>query len=122
MNPAQRVGKNVAWMLVGGALGAVLQMLAVLLAARGLQLNDFVTFNYLLSFAIVFQLLADFGLTNILTREVARHPDNVGHLLGSAKGLMWALFSLSTLLLLGTVLLLNLPPATKAQSFVMGVA
>ena len=92
MKPSQRVSKNIAWMLVAGGLGAVLQMLAVLLAARGLSLSDFGTFNYLLSFAIVFQFLADFGLTNILTREVARHPKNVRHLLGSAKGLMWALF------------------------------
>src|SRR5437667_4096714 len=117
MNPAQRVGKNVAWMLVGGGLGSVLQMLAVLLAARGLQLNDFGTFNYLLSFAIVFQFLTDFGLTNILTREVARHPNDIPHLLGSAKGLMWALFVGSTILLL-VVLLLKVPASTKAQSFV----
>lgn len=122
MNPAQRVGKNVAWMLVGGAVGAVLQMLAILLAARGLQLNDFGTFNYLLSFAIVFQFLTDFGLTNILTREVARHPNDIPHLLGSAKGLMWTLFIFSTILLLGVVLLLKLPASTKAQSFVMGLA
>ncbi|HXY02688.1 MAG TPA: flippase [Terriglobales bacterium] len=122
MNPSQRVGKNIAWMLVAGGVGAVLQMLAVLLAARGLPLNDFGTFNYLISFAIVFQFLTDFGLTNILTREVARHPDNIRHLLGSAKGLMWALFCCSTALLLGTVLLLNLPLTTKAQSFVMGLA
>jgi O-antigen/teichoic acid export membrane protein len=122
MNPAQRVGKNVAWMLVGGASGAVLQMLAILLAARGLQLDDFGTFNYLLSFAIVFQFLTDFGLTNILTREVARCPNDIPHLLGSAKGLMWALFVGSTILLLVVVLLLKLPASTKAQSFVMGLA
>jgi O-antigen/teichoic acid export membrane protein len=122
MKPSQRVGKNIAWMLVAGGMGAGLQMLAILMAARGLSLNDFGTFNYLLSFAIVFQFLADFGLTNILTREVARHPNDVGHLLGSAKGLMWTLFFLSTALLLGTVLLLNLPAQTKAQSFVMGLA
>src|SRR5215813_3145703 len=122
MNSAQRVGKNVAWMLAGGGLGAVLQMLAILLAARGLSLNDFGTFNYLLSFAIVFQFLTDFGLTNILTREVTRHPDDIPHLLGSAKGLMWSLFLVSTTLLLAVVLLMKLPASTKAQSFVMGLA
>ena len=122
MNSAQRVGKNVAWMLAGGGLGAVLQMLAILLAARGLQLQDFGTFNYLLSFAIVFQFLTDFGLTNILTREVTRHPDDIPHLLGSAKGLMWSLFLVSTTLLLAVVLLMKLPASTKAQSFVMGLA
>ena len=31
MKPSQRVGKNIAWMLIAGGLGAVLQMLAVLL-------------------------------------------------------------------------------------------
>jgi O-antigen/teichoic acid export membrane protein len=122
MKPSQRVGKNIAWMLVAGGLGAVLQMLGVLLAARGLSLNDFGTFNYLLSFAIVFQFLADFGLTNILTREVTRNPDDIPHLLGSAKGLMWTLFVGSTTLLLAVVLLLRLPASTKAQSFVMGLA
>src|SRR5437867_13014971 len=122
MNPAQRVGKNVAWMLVGGALGAMLQMLAVLLAARGLQLNDFGTFNYLLSFAIVFQFLTDFGLTNILTREVARHPNPIPHLLGGVKGLMWTLFVGSSTLLLVVVLLLKLPASTKAHSLAMRLA
>ena len=122
MNSSQRVAKNTAWMLVAGGLGAVLQMLAVLLAARGLSLGDFGVFNYLLSFATVFQFLADFGLTNILVREVARHPEDVGHLLASAKGLMWSLFLGSTALLLGVVLLLNLPGETQAQSFVMGIA
>src|SRR5438552_2419127 len=122
MNPAPRGGNNVSWMLVGAALAAVLQMLAILLAARGLQLNDFGTFNYLLSFAIVFQFLTDFGLTNILTREVARRPNDIPHLLGSAKGLMWALFVASTILLLVVVLLLKVPASTKAQSFVMGLA
>jgi O-antigen/teichoic acid export membrane protein len=122
MNPAQRVGKNVAWMLVAGGMGALLQMLAILLAARGLSLNDFGTFNYLLSFAIVFQFLTDFGLTNILTREVARHPNDIPHLLGSAKGLMWALFVVSSILLLAVVSVMKLPTSTKAQSFVMGLA
>ncbi|MEP6601689.1 MAG: oligosaccharide flippase family protein, partial [Nitrospirota bacterium] len=122
MNSSQRVAKNTAWMLVAGGVGAVLQMLAVLLAARGLSLSDFGTFNYLLSFATVFQFLADFGLTNILVREVARHPEDVGRLLASAKGLMWALFFCSTALLLGTVLLINIPAQMQAQSFVMGIA
>lgn len=122
MNASQRVAKNTAWMLFAGGLGAVLQMLAVLLAARGLPLTDFGTFNYLLSFATIFQFLADFGLTNILVREVARHPDDIGRLLGSAKGLMWALFGCSTALLLGIVLLLHVPARTQAQSFVMGFA
>ncbi len=122
MNSSQRVAKNTAWMLVAGGLGAALQMLAVLLAARGLPLGDFGTFNYLLSFATVFQFLADFGLTNILVREVARQPDKVGHLLASAKGLMWALFLCSTAILLGVVLVINLPLRTQEQSFVMGIA
>src|SRR5205814_2775746 len=112
MNPAQRVGKNVAWMLVGGALGAVLQMLAILLAARGLELNDFGTFNYLLSFAIIFQFLTDFGLTNILTREVARHPNDIPHFLWTAKCLLWTLCFFSTTILLGVDLLLWLPAST----------
>ena len=55
-------------------------------------------------------------------REIARRPDELKHLLGSAKGLMWLLFCISVPLLGVAILVQNIPSVVKAQCFLMGVA
>lgn len=114
--------KNAAWGVLSGLVGGGLQFLSVIVVARSLDVNVFGTYNYLLAFAILFQFLADFGLVNILVREIARRPDELKHLLGSAKGLMWLLFLFSLPILAIAVIVQDVPVSVKAQSFVMGIA
>jgi O-antigen/teichoic acid export membrane protein len=122
MKASQRVMKNAAWGVLSGVVGGGLQFLAVIVVARGLDVSVFGTYNYLLAFAILFQFLADFGLVNILVREIARRPEELKRLLGSAKGLMWVLFLLALPVLGIAVIVQDVPGSVKAQSFVMGVA
>ena len=122
MKASQRVMKNAAWGVLSGVVGGGLQFLSVIVVARGLDVSVFGTYNYLLAFAILFQFLADFGLVNILVREIARRPSEVKHLLGSAKGLMWLLFVCFLPVLAGAVLLQDASAEVKLQSFVMGIA
>ncbi|MBV8212047.1 MAG: oligosaccharide flippase family protein [Verrucomicrobia bacterium] len=114
--------KNAAWGVLSGVLGGGLQFLSVIVVARDLDVGVFGTYNYLLAFAILFQFLADFGLVNILVREIARSPEDVKHLLASAKGLMWLLFLCFLPVLAIAALLQDTPGDVKAQSFVMGIA
>jgi O-antigen/teichoic acid export membrane protein len=122
MKASQRVLKNAAWGVLSGVIGGGLQFLAVIVVARGLDVSVFGTYNYLLAFAILFQFLADFGLANILVREIARRPEELKHLLGGAKGLMWVLFVLLLPFLAIAVFIQDAPVQVKAQSFVMGIA
>ena len=122
MKASQRVAKNAACGVLSGVVGGGLQFLSVIIVARGLGVSEFGTFNYLLAFGILFQFLADFGLANILVREITRRPDELEHLLGSAKGLMWLLFFISVPLLGVAILVQNIPSVVKAQCFLMGVA
>ena len=114
--------KNAIWGVLSGVVGGGLQFLSVIVVAHGLDVSVFGTYNYLLAFAILFQFLADFGLANILVREIARRPGELKHLLGSAKGLMWLLFLAFVPLLVVAVLFQNVSGEVKAQSFVMGIA
>jgi O-antigen/teichoic acid export membrane protein len=122
MKASQRVMKNAAWGVLSGVVGGGLQFLSVIVVARGLDVSVFGTYNFLLAFAVLFQFLADFGLANILVREIAQHPDQLRYLLGSAKGLMWLLFVLFVPILAIAVFAQSVPGEVKAQSFVMGVA
>jgi O-antigen/teichoic acid export membrane protein len=122
MKPGQRVVKNLVWNVFSGLVGGGLQFASVIVVARSLDVKSFGTYNYLLTFLILFQLLTDFGFVNILVREIARRPNELKHVLRAAKGLMWLLF-LGAIPILGIVVLVtNSPGDVKAQSFVMGVA
>ena len=122
MKPGQRVVKNVVCNVISGVVGGGLQFACVIVVARSLEVKAFGTYNYLLTFLLLFQMLTDFGMVNILVREIARRPDELKQVLRAAKGLMWLLF-LAALPILGVVVLLtNAPGEVKAQSFVMGVA
>ena len=68
MKPSQRVGKNVAWMLVGGGLGRCCRCWPFCWPREDYRSTISGTFNYLLSFAIVFQFLTDFGSPISLAR------------------------------------------------------
>ncbi|HEX3444252.1 MAG TPA: oligosaccharide flippase family protein, partial [Chthoniobacterales bacterium] len=118
MKASQRIVKNAAWGVLAGVVGGGFQFLSVIVVARTLPVSSFGTYNYLLAFAILFQFLADFGLVNILVREMARRPGELDRLLGSAKGLMWVLFFLFLILLSIAVLVQSVPGQVKALSFV----
>ena len=122
MKPGQRVVKNLVWNLFSGVIGGGLQFAAVIVVARNLDVRTFGTYNYLLTFLMLFQMLTDFGLVNILVREIARRPDDLKQVLRAAKGLMWLLFLGALPILAVAVLLTNASGEVKAQSFVMGVA
>lgn len=121
MKQSQRVAKNAVFGVFAAAFGGGLNFLSILLVARFLSLEEFGIFSYLLAFATVFQFLADFGLSNILVREMARRPGDLGLLLGGAKGLLWALFAGALLLMALLTVFLPMEEGVRRLSFAMGL-
>lgn len=119
MKQSQRIAKNTLFGLLAAGLGGGLQFFGLLLVAWHLGVVDFGVFSYLLAFATIFQFVADFGLSNILIREMTRRPDEVEHLLGSAKALLWVFFGLGLILVLGVILVLPISPLMKELSWIM---
>lgn len=93
MSPALRVIlRNSLFGVVGEAISGVLLFVVFIIIARWFGSSQFGTFSYILAFVGIFQLIADFGLTNILVREIARSREKVAEIVGAVRPLAW-LFS-----------------------------
>ena len=117
MKQSQRIAKNTAFGMLAAGVGGGLQFLSLLIAARYLGVADFGILSYLLAFATIFQFVADFGLSNILVREMTRRPTETEYLLGGAKALMWVLFGVGLLLLLGVIAVIPVTAKVKMLSW-----
>ena len=83
MKATKRVVRNSIFGILSQAVGGGVFFLVMLLIARELGPERFGTFSYIFAFVTVFHMFADFGLTNILIRELARNQQNLGQILGA---------------------------------------
>lgn len=122
MSTGRRILRNSLYGLASEAIGGALSFLVVILIARSLGVERFGDFSYILAFTAIFQLIADFGLTNILVREIVRAQDQVARVVGAIKPLVW-LLSLATFAVIALISLLS---ATSVEALhatlIMGVA
>lgn len=72
MNTVRRIAKNTLFLLFGRVIGIIFGFSYMMYAARYLGAEGFGTLNFGLSFTLVYGLLADLGLSPLITREVAR--------------------------------------------------
>lgn len=72
-NLKHTVIKNTAWLFLGEIIGRLLKMAFVIYAARVLGTSDWGIFSYILGFTGLFAIFSDFGLSNLLTREIAKN-------------------------------------------------
>lgn len=122
MNGARKVVRNSLFGVLGEAVGGAMSFLIVILIARDLGTDSFGLFSFVLALTGIFQLVADFGLTNIIVKEISRAKAETARVIGAVKPLVW-LFTLAILLLL---LAVGYPLAKTREVFlailVMGAA
>lgn len=83
MHHLARAGRNLALKGVGEILPRLSLVALFIIAARGLGAADFGRFNYAANLAGLALVGMDLGLNLLLTREVARQPQELGRWLGS---------------------------------------
>lgn len=96
---------NTFWLTAGELAGRALRIALVLYAARALGAAEWGIASYALSWATLFTIATDLGLHAILTREAARHENEVEN----AATLRAALSIKSALLIISAVLMAFLP-------------
>lgn len=115
MNAAGRVVvRNLAFGVAGEAIAGALNFLTFILVARALGAAEFGVFSYILALVGVFQLLADFGVTNILMREIARQRERVAEIVGAARPLAWA----ASLIVFGIIAAIGWPLSPTREVYV----
>jgi O-antigen/teichoic acid export membrane protein len=108
------VARGTLRLLAGLMAGRVFDFALYLLLARRFGVEQFGAYTYALSFVLLFGVLADFGVTTVLTREVARAPRRTRALLVDALTLKLGL-SVATIVTVFVVALVSRSsPATLA--------
>ena len=122
MKQSQRIAKNAIAGVAGAVIGGAIQLGVIICAARALGIKEFGIYSFVLSFATIFQLLAESGLNPILVREISTHKDKLSSLMGSSVALVGCL-SLLVLTGMGLVIpWLHIPIQVKLLAGTMGVA
>ncbi|MEK7546574.1 MAG: flippase [Patescibacteria group bacterium] len=71
----QTVFKNAFWLSVGNFGSRFIHAAIIIYAARILGASEYGVFSYALGLASFFVIFSDIGISQLLTREVAKHPD-----------------------------------------------
>ena len=91
--------KNTSWLFIAEAINKGTFFLITIIIARNFGSELFGQFNYAISFVIIFSVITDFGINNLVIREVARNKEKSAFLI--QNGLIIKLFlSVLTLLLI----------------------
>ena len=122
MKQSQRIVKNVFAGGLSVGLGGMIQLAAIALVARSVNVTQFGTYSFIMAFAMFFQQIADMGLCNILIRELARAPERLVEIFGAALSLIWLLTFAAAALMLAIVPWLHFQFYAKVLMLLMGCA
>jgi O-antigen/teichoic acid export membrane protein len=120
MTQGKQVVRNSLFGIVSQALGGGLFFLVTLLVARHLSPERFGAFSFVFAFVTVFQMLADFGLSNILIREMSRQRQRIGEILGAVIPLVSILALLGYAAIALASAFLHLTAEAEQAVYIMG--
>jgi O-antigen/teichoic acid export membrane protein len=83
MRAARRIAGNTLVILLGRAFGMVLSLAVVFLLTAYLPKKEFGLYNFVFFYIGVFSVVTEMGLSPILVREMARHREEAGEILGT---------------------------------------
>jgi O-antigen/teichoic acid export membrane protein len=122
-----RVARNSMWLLGAEGSRRLVGFFVQALIARTLLVEDFGRYGLATSLSAIFVVLAEFGMTPLLVREVAATPDDAGRLFKTALGMRMILGVFATLAMVGFSYAMGYQGATRqavllATLFVWGDA
>ena len=80
----KKVAKNVYWAFLGKIVNMAAALFVGIIVARYLGPSQYGLMNYVISYVAIFEVISEFGLSNIEIRELSHHPDEKERILGSA--------------------------------------
>jgi len=77
MDTAKRLTINAFFIMVAKGLQPIVSFLMIMVIGRKLGVTVFGVYSTAISYILIFQIIASFGLRTLITREVAKHRDQV---------------------------------------------
>jgi len=92
------IAKNTSYLTFAMILQKIISFTYFILLARNLGPENLGKYYFAISFTAIFSIFIDIGLTNVLTREVAKDNKNISNLLSSVLAIKIPLAAVSLLL------------------------
>jgi O-antigen/teichoic acid export membrane protein len=121
MSSNQNLAKNTLFFTIALAMQKVLSFVYFILIARAMTVEDLGRFSFALSFAAIFAMLLDIGMSQILIRESARKKEAAQKHLSDIIGIKLVLMGLIYFFVVAVVNIMGYPEITKQMVYVAGV-
>lgn len=124
MEKITNIAKNTSYFTFALILQKVISFSYFIILARNLAPEDLGKYYLAISFTTIFAIFIDIGLTNVLTREIARYnseenaEEKIKHLVGGAMGMKIVLALFSSLACVSLVNILGYPELTKTLVYI----
>jgi len=112
---SRQVARGTLQLLSGQIAARLIDFALYLILARSLPVEGFGLFTFALSFVLLFNVVADLGVSTVMTREVSRAPDRARALVGHALVLKAGGGALAVVAILAAALALG----TRGEAFVL---
>lgn len=117
-----RVVRNVLFGVFSQVLGGGLFFLAAILIARHLGPESYGPFSFIFAFVAVIHMVADFGITQILVREISRNKQKLDEILGAVVPLVTLLAAVGTCIIVVSVEILALSADASKAMYILGAS
>lgn len=121
-NTGHRVVRNALFGVFSQALGGGLFFLVAILIARHLGPEGYGPFSFIFAFVAVIHMVADFGLTQILVREISRNKQKLDEILGAVVPLVTFFAAVGFGIIIVAVGFLSLTEDAAHAMYIMGAS
>lgn len=118
---ASSVAKNTTFMTMASIAQRVVSFVYFIIIARIIGVENTGDYFFALSFSTIFLVIADFGLNNVLVRELARNEEKGNSYLNSLLSLKFILGIFSYALIILFANILGYEESTKQLIYVAGI-
>ena len=120
MTTAKRIAKNSAFIFLGDAIGAILQLILVVYLIRCLGDVTFGKYAFVFAFTSLFMIFSDLGLSVLSIREIARDTSKAGEYLTNISITKFILSLITIVLIIVTINLMHYPHDTTLAVYIVG--
>lgn len=121
-SPAKKnIAKNIYWATLGKVVGMLAQLFVGILVARYLGPEQYGLMNYVISYVAIFEVVSEFGLSNIEIRELSSKKDDRNKILGSAFAVRLFFTIIAYLTLSISLILYKADPFTTKMILIYGL-
>jgi O-antigen/teichoic acid export membrane protein len=107
------VTRNTLALLISSIAQKAIAFVYFALIARWAGVEDTGKYFFAISWALMFSIMTDLGLTSVLIREVAKTPEKTARILGQVVTIKLPLVAVAAAIVNGGVWLMGYPPVTR---------